>query len=131
MVAEKSNVMLVVLCRPGRIEGSHKMFSIRVYPRESASNSFHVLRSRLAPLHRANHSLNPLPRRADQGYLLRRGGVLGITNAIWAVAAISGPILAGLLDDHVSHSAPWILNIVLCAAVVAWTIRTRTRATAG
>jgi MFS family permease len=49
-----------------------------------------------------------------------RGGVLGITNAIWAVAAITGPILAGILDDHVAHSAPWILNIVLCAAVVAW-----------
>jgi MFS family permease len=60
-----------------------------------------------------------------------RGGVLGIANAIWAVAAISGPIVAGLLDDHVAHSAPWILNIVLCAAVVVWTIRTRTRAPAG
>ena len=59
-----------------------------------------------------------------------RGGVLGITNAIWAVAAIAGPILAGLLDDHVSSSAPWLLNIALCAAVVAWTIRTRTRAPA-
>ena len=60
-----------------------------------------------------------------------RGGVLGITNAIWAVAAITGPILAGLLDDHVSSSAPWILNIALCAAVVGWTIRTRTPAAAG
>jgi MFS family permease len=56
-----------------------------------------------------------------------RGGVLGITNAIWAVAAITGPILAGILDDHVARSAPWILNIALCAAVVGWTIRTRTR----
>ena len=59
-----------------------------------------------------------------------RGGVLGIANAIWAVAAISGPIVAGLLDDHVADSAPWILNIVLCAAVVVWTIRTRTRSPA-
>ena len=31
-----------------------------------------------------------------------RGGVLGIANAIWAVAAIAGPIVAGLLDDHVA-----------------------------
>ena len=59
-----------------------------------------------------------------------RGGVLGITNAIWAVAAITGPILAGLLDDHVSSTAPWLLNIALCAVVVGWTIRTRKRAPA-
>ncbi len=59
-----------------------------------------------------------------------RGGVLGITNAIWAVAAITGPILAGLLDDHVASIAPWLLNIALCVAVVAWTVRTRTRAPA-
>jgi MFS family permease len=60
-----------------------------------------------------------------------RGGVLGITNAIWAVAAITGPILAGLLDDHVSSAAPWIVNIALCAAVVGWTVRARTRTPAG
>jgi MFS family permease len=60
-----------------------------------------------------------------------RGGVLGITNAIWAVAAITGPILAGLLDDHVSSAAPWIVNIALCAAVVGWTVRSRTRTPAG
>ncbi len=55
-----------------------------------------------------------------------RGGVLGIANAIWAVAAIAGPIVAGLLADHISATAPWVLNIALCAAVVGWTIRTRT-----
>jgi MFS family permease len=51
-----------------------------------------------------------------------RAGVLGIANAIWAVAAIAGPVVAGLLDDHVSDAAPWILNIVLCGAVVAWAL---------
>jgi MFS family permease len=54
-----------------------------------------------------------------------RAGVLGIANAIWAVAAIAGPVVAGLLDDHVGDASPWILNIFLCALVVAWAARVR------
>lgn len=60
-----------------------------------------------------------------------RGGVLGITNAIWAVAAIAGPIIAGLLDDHVSQPSPWILNVALCLAVALWVVRSPRPVAAG
>jgi MFS family permease len=51
--------------------------------------------------------------------------VLGIANAVWAVAAIAGPVVAGLLSDHVGAAAPWVLNIALCGAVVGWAVRSR------
>jgi MFS family permease len=52
-----------------------------------------------------------------------RAGVLGIANAVWAVSAITGPVVAGILSDHVSDSAPWVLNIALCGAVAGWAAR--------
>jgi MFS family permease len=54
-----------------------------------------------------------------------RAGVRGIANAVWAVAAIAGPVVAGVLSDHVGHAAPWLLNIALCGAVVGWAARSR------
>jgi MFS family permease len=44
---------------------------------------------------------------------------------VWAVAAIAGPVVAGLLSDHVGAAAPWVLNIALCGTVVGWAVRSR------
>jgi MFS family permease len=56
-----------------------------------------------------------------------QGAVLGLMNALWAVAAIAGPLAAGALDDHVGHSATWVVDVALCLAVAAATVRWRVR----
>jgi MFS family permease len=65
----------------------------------------------------------PLASRGADAAGVGQGAVLGITNLVWAIAAIAGPITAGFLDDNVGHTATWIVDIVLCGLVAAWTMR--------
>ncbi len=66
----------------------------------------------------------PLASRGALAAGVGQGAVLGITNMVWAVAAIAGPVAAGFLDDHVGGTATWVMDIALCAVVAVWASRT-------
>lgn len=48
----------------------------------------------------------------------QRGEALGFQQGVTAVARIGGPALAGVLFDHVSIGAPYVVGAALCAAAV-------------
>jgi MFS family permease len=64
----------------------------------------------------------PLTVRGADRVGVGRGTVLGLMNALWAVAAISGPIAAGFLDDRVGRNATWLVDIAMCVAAGTWAI---------
>ena len=56
----------------------------------------------------------------------RRGEAIGYQQSTAAFGRIAGPVLAGVLFDHASISAPFIVSGVLiaCAVVVVWDVTT-------
>jgi MFS family permease len=57
----------------------------------------------------------------------RRGEALGYQQSAGALARIIGPIVAGLLFDHVGYGAPYMVGGVLTAIAVLLVIDTHKR----
>jgi predicted MFS family arabinose efflux permease len=51
------------------------------------------------------------------------GAVIGMTNTVWAAAAMSGPLGAAALADALGRPFPFGLIVVLCAALAVWMLR--------
>jgi DHA1 family inner membrane transport protein len=50
------------------------------------------------------------------------GAVIGMTNTLWAAAAMAGPLLAATLADALGRRFPFALIVVLCASLAIWTV---------
>jgi MFS family permease len=56
---------------------------------------------------------------ADRAHDERRGGALGIRQSAGALARIVGPIVGGILFEHVGIAAPYVFGAALVAGALA------------